>query len=205
MPPDYPLTPSGTPLYSLTLVQNDSPQVLHSNLGLGLSPEGGRGMTPWGGCQAKGSRLRWRLLRLVTTLGVVSLFLVAVSGPASAQGFAQGSNYGYSVGLIPYYNNAAISTTTGYPAEALTTVATYGGFNVSAGYMGAFPIMFYSNGAICREGSWVYNGSASGGFDTDVSPGCGAGPVYYSQGVTAGWTGSAYDEYFTYPSPDENS
>jgi hypothetical protein len=153
----------------------------------------------------RGLYLRKRLRKFVTTTGFASLLLVAmVSAPAFAQGIAYSSNYYYSV-WYNYYNWAAIDTTTGQPATAWTEVFTNGGFNVPAGYMGAYPIMFYSNGAICRQGSWEYNGSASNNDVSGVGPGCGAGPVYYSQGVSSGWNGSGYSDYYTNRSPNENS
>lgn len=139
------------------------------------------------------------IVALVTMVGL----LFTTSGVAFAQGYASGSNYYYS-DLYSYYNWNAINTTSGQPAYAWTSVNAYQ--NVPAGYMGARAFIFYSNGSLCREDpSWTYNGSSSGGFSVYVTPGCGAGPIYYSQGETRAWNGYSYDTFSSYPSPNENS
>jgi hypothetical protein len=129
--------------------------------------------------------------------------LFATSGVAFAQGYARGNNYYYS-DIYAYYNWNAIDTTTGQPAYAWTAALAYQ--NVPAGYVGAKAFMYKSNGSLCRaDPSWTYNGGSSGGLDVYITPGCGAGPVYYSQGQTRAFNGTGYDTFGSYPSPNENS
>jgi hypothetical protein len=142
------------------------------------------------------------VVAFVTIAGI----LLSTSGVAFAQGVAQGSNYYYSDNGYPYYNYNIIDTTTGSPAYAWIDVWVDANYNAPAGYMGARAFMFYSNGSLCNEEtSWIYNGSATAGFDTYVTPACGAGPVYYSQGQTRAWNGTGYDTFSSDKSPNENS
>jgi hypothetical protein len=143
-------------------------------------------------------------LKLIVGFVIAAMLLLAMPQYASAQGIAYSTPLYFTV-IYPYWNQAWINTTTGQPAGAGTSISVNGSYNVPAGYMGAVPVMYYSNGAVCRVGSWTYNGSASGGFGVITSPGCGAGPVYYSQGASRNWNGSGYVQYGTNASPDENS
>jgi hypothetical protein len=97
-----------------------------------------------------------------------------------------------------------IHTHTGESSYADISIST-NVTGVPAGCDGGQPIMWYGSGAMCREGGWIYNGDNQQLIDPEISPGCGSGQAYYSQGFAEGWTGSGYIEYSTYPSPDQNS
>ncbi len=145
-----------------------------------------------------------RKLLLSATITVIVAVGIS-SGRSFAQGGAQGSNYNYSDGY-KYFNQNTIDTTSGFPADATILVATQNFYaQVPAGYMGVKPMMFESSGVLCRAGNWTYNGTPLIGFSVGVSPGCGAGPIYYSQGASRAWNGVNYDTYPSWPSPNENS
>jgi hypothetical protein len=149
-------------------------------------------------------------MRLKTARGIavsatiIVGMLLTTSGVAFAQGIAIGNVYNYTDGY-KYDNQNTIDTTAGRPAVASINVATQNGGNVPAGYMGVKAMMFYSNGSLCRAGSWTYNGSSTFSMFATTSPGCGSGPVYYSQGASAAYNGHGYDTFPSWPSPDENS
>lgn len=160
-------------------------------------PAGGRSSAPVRRTIARG-------IRLLATVPAIVGFVLLGSGTAFAGGIAFSSDYYYTV-QFTYYNYSYIDTATGYPAQAATVTVVDGSSDAPAGWMGAYPMMFYSNGSLCRAGSWEYNGASQNSFGAIVSPGCGAGPAYYSQGYTAAWNGSSYNVYATYASPDQNS
>jgi hypothetical protein len=148
--------------------------------------------------------------RLMRLMGVAAIagFAIFTPGAAFGAGYRQGTNYYYTV-VFPYYNWAAINTTTGQPAEAITelVVNNNGSYNLpsSPPYLGVYEVMKYSNGNICQIQGWAYNSIPAYELTNDASPGCGAGPTYYSQGATASWNGLFYSTFFTNPSPDEGS
>jgi hypothetical protein len=141
-------------------------------------------------------------------VGGVTLLVTVIGTPgiALAGGYAQGQTTGVTVYGTDYLMFSYINTTTGQPATAGTTGYTKSGGNVPAGYIGIKPIMYFSNGTICREASgYAYNSGPVSSFSNAVGPGCGAGPAYYSQGYVRYYNGSGYYTYPTDASPDQNS
>lgn len=146
-----------------------------------------------------------RQARRVLSLLVVSSLALLMNSPSAFAGDAYGSGSTYSACGYSYYAENGIHTHTGYSTWADIFISVNGGAYPPAGCYGGQPYMYFSDGALCRIGGWVYNGNSQNYIDPSVSPGCGSGQVYYSQGLAAGWNGSGYVEYSTYPSPDQNS
>ena len=76
--------------------------------------------------------------------------------------------------------------------------------NVPPGYMGALPRVFSASGALCIEGSWVYNPGSSNGIEAAAyrpAAYCGSG-YYYSSGESRVYNGNGYDTYTSFNSPN---
>lgn len=118
----------------------------------------------------------------------------AYAATASSSWMNTGTVNGYS-----YKNQAQVDNS--YTA-ASTNVATTDESNAPAGYMGAWAGLYESNGTLCKQSSWFYNPVSAAGESTVTNGSyCGAGN-YYSYGRSEAYTGSGYDAYYTYLSPD---
>lgn len=128
-------------------------------------------------------------------------FLMALV-PASASAGSAYSSYGYyTVDGHQYENQAEIVTVSDY-AEALTynqwTTETQ-----PAGWAGARGRLFTSGGSLKCQSAIVYNFSD----DTMAEGYCSSSThgAWYSYGVAYGFTGSGYQPFYTFISPNQNS
>ncbi len=140
---------------------------------------------------------------ITTTLLVVALCVGLLSGTAMA-GTATGSwgFYGPQAG-IAYANRNQIWTASPSTARGLTEVETTNGVSAPTGYIGIIP-RSYKNGVLCQQAGWQYNvaGTTYMSFTTSTTS-CGSG-VYKSNGRTAAWTGTSYNTYSSFDSPNQN-
>jgi hypothetical protein len=135
---------------------------------------------------------------------VAALILVTSAVPASAGNAAGPSGYYGPHAGYNYRNQSEIWTNTTV-SWAYTIAANQASGNVPSGYMGLLARNYRSNGALCTQRGYYYNSgpASSVSYPTLQSASCGAGS-YYSYGVTQAWTGSAYQSYFTFRSPNQN-
>jgi len=92
------------------------------------------------------------------------------------------------------------------PAIAQTETGPSSG-SVASGWAGSRGRLFTESGALSCEGANTYNGSSmtypsrvTGDSCTRVQS-----AVWYSYGVSQGWTGSSYQPFYTFRSPNQNS
>ncbi len=148
-------------------------------------------------------RRRAKFLRVAAASAIFG-WAVGITAPALA-GWAYSQISEPSAGGVSYYDQAAIYASPGQNTVAETHIWTVSGQNVATGDMGAMAAMYYSNGNLCREGSYVYIGSPSNSLTVSTSPGCGAGLAYFSSGAVKIWNGTSYNTFATFESPDQNS
>jgi hypothetical protein len=122
----------------------------------------------------------------------------AVAGNASGSWGYYGPHAGY------YYKNQSEVWTNTTVAWAYSTAANQSSGNVPSGYMGILARLFKSDGALCTQRGYRYNSVAANSYSVGTlqSASCGAGS-YYSHGVTQAWTGSGYQSYWTFRSPNQ--
>ena len=150
--------------------------------------------------------------RTVSAAAVAIALAVGASAAPAFAGTAYGSwgYYGPQSG-ISYKNRNAIVTNPGSSVYGWTVAQTQSGANAPAGYMGVVARDFKrppgdpnGAGALCAATDWVYSpiGMPAWSWNTSLG-GCGSG-AYYSQGRTAAWTGSSFNTYSTFLSPNQN-
>jgi hypothetical protein len=127
-----------------------------------------------------------------------------VMQPAWA-GFATSAVATFTDGGITYDDVAIIYANPGDSTQATTEVYTANGNTVPAGYMGGQAVIYNSDGTICRQSTFIYQGARDNALVVNISPGCGPNKAYNSRGVAKGWTGSTYNAHFTFRSPNQNS
>jgi hypothetical protein len=129
-----------------------------------------------------------------TAMGIAG---VAVAGSAYGSFGYYGPQAGYS-----YKNQNSVLTGSGSP-QGFVNAITQDNSNAPGGYMGGLSRL-YTNGALCASGDTMYNSGAQPSLQVVVGHDCGTG-AYHAEGTTYAWTGSGYNSYSSFPSPDQNN
>jgi len=115
------------------------------------------------------------------------------------------SDYGYfSVNGINYKNRASVSTDSSTHKSYATTTLTSTNKSAPAGWMGTNARLFNSSGTLLKEGGFSYTTSTTS-TTVSSSPNYTNKGTYRSYGVTRAWTGSTYQNYYTFLSPFQNA
>ena len=79
--------------------------------------------------------------------------------------------------------------------------------SVPVGWLCVNARLFRSTGAMVGESGFYYNGSVLSANNTLVNgiDYVSITGIFYSYGVVRGWTGSNYNSYYTFKSPNQNS
>lgn len=128
-------------------------------------------------------------------LGFTSMMAYATTTYSSWKSY--GPVYGYS-----YKNRAEASNGSNYYVCARAVAANSVSSDVPAGYLGALPSMYKSDGQLMWSGSWSYNSSAA--YSISVPVDATSIVSIYSKGITAAYNGGGYSTYSTYQSPVVN-
>jgi hypothetical protein len=142
--------------------------------------------------------------RLSAVFGGVALAgLVAGLGAQAASAGTATSANGYSTIHGHQYVTRAYVTTSTKQAYA-GTVNVWSSGSTTAGWAGSRGRLFTSAGKLSCEGSTMYN-RANGSQITGLSCTRTTTGAWYSYGVAQGWTGSGYQSFYTFKSPNQNS
>ena len=137
---------------------------------------------------------------------LVVLLTLLTAKPALAGSATSAVGY-YTVAGHQYLNYASVyGDTTNHFSDSTTFAGPYSGSS-PAGWVGTRGRHFTSGGALSCEGTTTYNTSTLQSYQTWYSSSCTRSGVgtWYSYGVSAAWTGSAYQSVFTFKSPYQNS
>lgn len=131
-----------------------------------------------------------RFLFMVFIVGIIMGTLSSVVMAASNTSLKKT----YSVFGYFYYNEATINAELGNYVGASTYAESDD--EIPTGYMGV-NARLYKNTTLCTSTGFSYNGSSTYGMGTGTSGDCGSGS-YKSNGQSAAWNGSSYNNYDTY-------
>ena len=75
--------------------------------------------------------------------------------------------------------------------------------NLPAGWLGLYPRLYASNGALKTYGPWTYSPANTAGMSASTFYNTTPGTSFYSHGMTQGWNGSKYVSHTTSRSPNQ--
>jgi hypothetical protein len=151
--------------------------------------------------EGSGTREKKWLLRLAA-VSFAAFLALGISAGSAIAGSSQ-SAYGYYTVNGHQYKNVAVVATQSNFAQALTQTWWSTG-SVTSGWAGARGRLFTSGGSLSCEGSNQYNtttGERAQGFSCSRT----SSGAWYSYGVSLAWTGSGYQSFYTFQSPNQNS
>jgi len=152
--------------------------------------------------------MRRSRLRKFTVIPLFALaFAFAFSGGVATAGQAVSAYGYYTVNGVDYKNWAAVNTNPGYNHQAYSvTLVSPTNKSIAGGWAGAAPRIYKNGALVCSEG-YTYNSGTLAKNGVLNPAGCfyNTVAVWYTQGVTRGWTGSGYASYWTFNSPSQNS
>lgn len=155
-------------------------------------------------CRQRLSFDDWLGLRLTILLAGALCIAFLTPGVAAAGQYESSTTSGVYVNGYTYHMYSWITTSPGKSASFGTHVTEAQGIGWPSGWVEIEARIFYSTGTLCRASTKHVFGVASGAGVED-SPACGAGPLYFSEGLTWFWNGSGYDEYHTLPTPNDTT
>lgn len=138
---------------------------------------------------------------------LVAGLVASTEGPAWA-GIATSQHGLYTISGRVFHNYAKIET---YPSNnSQADASTFTGpenWSAPPGWVGSRGRLFKSTGALSCEGTTQYNSSTLAAKTYVYGFSCFRfqGGTWYSYGVSAGWSGTAYQSFYTFRSPNQNS
>ena len=146
---------------------------------------------------------KFRGSAMVLLVSVLTGVFVAAGVEAA---FAVSSAPGYStVNGHQYINHAAISTgTSGSGSIGFTTDTKWNSGLPAQGWAGSRARLFNSRGDLVQQDSVFRYNDCAGCTAWSLGSRTGHG-VWYSYGVSQGWTGSGYQAFYTFKTVNQNS
>ncbi len=145
--------------------------------------------------------------KLIVIMVATVAFAVSFSSVAEA-GTATSARGVYTVSGVRYLNKATIMTQVPTPTSIQGLTATGPDTtSASAGWVGSLGrAIDASNNSLVCSSVWSYNTAtlSAGSYHTALCVTYGTG-AWYSKGKSKAYSGSAWSEWFTFPSPNQNS
>lgn len=128
---------------------------------------------------------------------------VAAAPVAAAVAYGSWGSYGPQAGYA-YRSRSGVNGQNLPRNYATLTVEVTSGGNAPPGYIGAQARMYKSNGALCADTGMQYNANAASGYTVPTLGSPCIGQTIYSKGRSQAWTGSSYNSYSSFQSPNQN-
>lgn len=132
-------------------------------------------------------------------------FLLSTGIGMAAAGTAYGLQAYYGpVGGYSYWNQSYIVTATGTDSARVIN-SVDGSGNAPGGYMGVLARGYNANsGALVCSYGWQYSPGSTHSMNYLCTFTGSSSSSYYSRGQTKAWTGTSYNTYATFASPNQN-